>query len=130
MADRIGILSEGGLVQVGTPGEIYERPNCRFSAGFIGETNLFHGRIEGDRLASSDFPQPIVFAAGAGASPPSGGEAWLSLRPSACACIVAPPVMRAWRNILERTSRPPRSPRSPISVVAPSTTCACPVAAR
>ena len=44
--------------------------------------------------------------------------------------IVAPPVMRAWRNILERTSRPPRSPRSPISVVAPSTTCACPVAAR
>ncbi|HRV77328.1 MAG TPA: ABC transporter ATP-binding protein, partial [Thauera sp.] len=81
MADRIGILSEGGLVQVGTPGEIYERPNCRFSAGFIGETNLFHGRIEGDRLASSDFPQPIVFAAGAGASPPSGGEAWLSLRP-------------------------------------------------
>ena len=81
MTDRIGILSEGGLVQVGTPGEIYERPNCRFSAGFIGETNLFHGRIEGDRLASSDFPQPIVFAAGAGASPPSGGEAWLSLRP-------------------------------------------------
>ncbi|HRP66556.1 MAG TPA: ABC transporter ATP-binding protein [Thauera sp.] len=81
MADRIGILSEGGLVQVGTPGEIYEHPNCRFSASFIGETNLFHGRIEGDRLVGSEFPQPIAFVAGAGAAPPQGGEAWLSLRP-------------------------------------------------
>ena len=73
MADRIGILSEGGLVQVGNPGEIYERPNCRFSAGFIGETTLFHYRIEGDRLASSDFPQPIVFAAGR-RPPPSAAK--------------------------------------------------------
>jgi putrescine transport system ATP-binding protein len=81
MADRIGILSEGGLVQVGTPGEIYEHPNCRFSASFIGETNLFHGRIEGDRLVGSEFPQPIAFVAGDGASPPQGAEAWLSLRP-------------------------------------------------
>lgn len=80
MADRIGILSEGGLVQVGTPGEIYEHPNCRFSASFIGETNLFHGRIEGDRLVGSAFPHPIAFVAGA-AVPVHGGEAWLSLRP-------------------------------------------------
>ena len=79
MADRIGILSEGGLVQVGTPGEIYERPNCRFSASFIGETNLFHGRIEGDRLVGGEFPQPIRFVATVALQ--KGGEAWLSLRP-------------------------------------------------
>ena len=79
MADRIGILSEGGLVQVGTPGEIYERPNCRFSASFIGETNLFHGRIEGDRLVGGEFPHPIRFVATVALQ--QGGEAWLSLRP-------------------------------------------------
>ena len=66
MADRIGILSEGGLVQVGTPGEIYERPNCRFGAGFIGETNLFHGRIEGDRPAAVIFRSRSSSLAGAG----------------------------------------------------------------
>ncbi|MBV2264229.1 MAG: ABC transporter ATP-binding protein [Thauera sp.] len=81
MADRIGILSEGGLVQVGTPGEIYERPNCRYSASFIGETNLFHGRVEGDRLAAAEFPRPLAFVARAGAVPAQGREAWLSLRP-------------------------------------------------
>mgnify|MGYP000093047593 CR=1 FL=1 len=40
MATRIGIMSEGQLLQVGTPGEIYDYPNCRFTAEFIGETNL------------------------------------------------------------------------------------------
>ncbi|WP_420640348.1 ABC transporter ATP-binding protein [Candidatus Poriferisocius sp.] len=40
MADRIGVMSEGELLQVGTPEEIYERPVNRFVADFIGQTNL------------------------------------------------------------------------------------------
>ncbi len=90
MANRIGIMSEGALVQVGTPDEIYEHPNCCFSAGFIGETNLFHGRISGGRLIGSDFPVPIVLAPPTGVLSAEGGEAWLSLRPE---CVHVHPLL-------------------------------------
>ena len=49
MASRVGIMSEGQLLQVASPSEIYERPNCRFTAEFIGETNLFSGQGGGGR---------------------------------------------------------------------------------
>ena len=41
MADRIAIMDRGQFVQVGGPREIYENPNCRFCAEFIGSVNLF-----------------------------------------------------------------------------------------
>src|SRR3954451_14355393 len=40
MSDRIGVFSEGRLEQVGTPGEVYERPATEFVAGFVGVSNL------------------------------------------------------------------------------------------
>ena len=45
MATRIAVMSEGRILQVGAPGEIYETPNCRFVADFIGSVNLFPGRV-------------------------------------------------------------------------------------
>ncbi|MEO2198133.1 MAG: ABC transporter ATP-binding protein [bacterium] len=46
IADRIGVMNEGELLQVGTPEEIYERPANRFVANFIGQTNLLDGTVE------------------------------------------------------------------------------------
>lgn len=46
MSDRIAIMNNGVLQQVGTPEEIYEKPATKFVATFIGETNLFEGYIE------------------------------------------------------------------------------------
>ncbi|OIR06869.1 spermidine/putrescine import ATP-binding protein PotA [mine drainage metagenome] len=46
MADRIAVMSNGRFLQVGQPHEIYETPNCRFVADFIGNVNLFDGTIE------------------------------------------------------------------------------------
>jgi spermidine/putrescine transport system ATP-binding protein len=40
MSDRLGVMDGGRLVQVGTPGEVYERPTTRFVAGFLGESNF------------------------------------------------------------------------------------------
>ncbi len=40
MADRIGVMRDGRMVQVGTPMAVYERPNCRFSAEFLGAANI------------------------------------------------------------------------------------------
>ncbi len=45
MSDRICIMDDGILQQVGTPAEIYEFPQTRFVATFIGETNLFDGTV-------------------------------------------------------------------------------------
>ncbi|KFI05683.1 ABC transporter ATP-binding protein [Massilia sp. BSC265] len=45
MASRIAIMSQGHFIQVGTPEDIYESPNCRFVADFIGSVNLFEGNV-------------------------------------------------------------------------------------
>jgi len=48
MATRIGVMNEGKILQVGAPSEVYETPNCRFVADFIGSVNLFQGTVEVD----------------------------------------------------------------------------------
>ncbi len=45
MSDRIAVMSGGRVLQVGPAHEIYERPNCKFVADFIGETNLLEGKV-------------------------------------------------------------------------------------
>ncbi len=47
MADRIAVMENGVVRQVAPPGELYESPNCRFVADFIGRMNLFSGIVEG-----------------------------------------------------------------------------------
>jgi len=48
MATRIGVMSEGKILQIGRPSDIYETPNCRFVADFIGSVNLFKGTVDVD----------------------------------------------------------------------------------
>jgi len=45
MCDRIAIMNEGKLEQIGTAEEIYERPRTRFIADFIGDTNFLDGKV-------------------------------------------------------------------------------------
>ena len=45
VADRIAVMNHGKLVQVGSPVEVYERPNSRWVAGFVGDVNLIEGRV-------------------------------------------------------------------------------------
>jgi spermidine/putrescine ABC transporter ATP-binding subunit len=75
MADRIGVMHAGRLMQVGTPAEVYERPNSRLVAEFLGAANVLpivvrNGRTE---LAGG---MPIEIAT----APPSDA-AWLAIRP-------------------------------------------------
>ncbi|OCR02589.1 spermidine/putrescine ABC transporter ATP-binding protein [Oscillatoriales cyanobacterium USR001] len=46
LSDRIAVMHEGRIEQIGTPEEIYECPQTAFVADFIGDTNLFPGRVE------------------------------------------------------------------------------------
>ena len=68
VADRIAILRDGKLAQVGTPGELYHRPNSAFVADFIGQTNLLPGKVlghEAGRLRIENGGGGVVMAMGA-----------------------------------------------------------------
>ena len=52
MADRLVVMSEGAVRQIGTQRDLYERPADRFVAGFVGRSNFIEGRIGGARRAS------------------------------------------------------------------------------
>jgi putrescine transport system ATP-binding protein len=47
LSTRIAVMNRGQVVQVGTPSEIYEFPQTRFVADFIGTTNMFEGTVDG-----------------------------------------------------------------------------------
>ena len=69
MADRIAIMDRGEFIQIGGPREIYENPNCRFSAEFIGNVNIFDctllsSRTEQSLLRARDFEHPIELSHG------------------------------------------------------------------
>lgn len=54
VADRIVILNKGKIEQVGTPDEVYENPSNPFVYDFLGNVNLFHGRVKGGKLNIGD----------------------------------------------------------------------------
>ncbi|WP_080968990.1 ABC transporter ATP-binding protein [Chromobacterium violaceum] len=84
MSSRIGIMSEGKLLQVGTPTEIYEYPSCRFTAEFIGETNMFEGAVvvdEPDRVEINSRELGGVIHIDHGITGPKGMHVWASVRP-------------------------------------------------
>jgi sulfate transport system ATP-binding protein len=58
VADRVAIMNQGRIEQVGTPLEVYDNPANAFVYRFIGDVNLFHGRTEADKPAAPDGPPP------------------------------------------------------------------------
>ncbi len=75
MADRLVVMSEGRICQVGTQHDLYERPANRFVADFVGRSNFIEGRIDGNgRFVSAGG---LAIACGNGAA----GKATLALRP-------------------------------------------------
>ncbi len=50
MSDRIAVMREGRVMQVGTPTEIYDHPRSRYVADFIGDTNFLVGRVSGNTV--------------------------------------------------------------------------------
>ena len=83
MASRIAVMNRGRLVQTGPPSEIYERPNSRFVADFVGAVNLFEGEIvpgfNALCLAMPDAEQPIPLPQPAAL--PAGTRLTLAVRP-------------------------------------------------
>ena len=82
LADRIGLMRAGRLVQVGTPREIYEEPADRFVAGFLGAANLLEGTVEScaGGFARLRLPDGTLLEGVSPAAEPGEGAA-LMIRP-------------------------------------------------
>ena len=82
MASRIAVMSHGRVLQVGTPKEIYEHPNCRFVADFIGNVNLFEGHLTLDESDRCEVTTAYgVVHVGHGISGTQGMAAAIAVRP-------------------------------------------------
>lgn len=84
LASRIGVMNQGRIVQIGTPHEIYEFPNTRFVAEFIGNVNMFEGRIVEDEpdhvtIDSRDLGGQIYVGHGVSTAPEA--LVWAAVRP-------------------------------------------------
>lgn len=84
MAHRLAVMSEGQIVQCGTPQDVYAFPNSRFVAGFIGSTNMFTGTIVVDEsdhvvIESPELARPLYV--NHGVSEPLGMDVYVSVRP-------------------------------------------------
>ncbi len=85
MAERIGIMDAGWIVQVGTPIDIYENPNSRMTAEFIGSVNMFEGEIVEEEaghviIKSGQLEQPVYIGHGIMA-PLEDRKVWIAVRP-------------------------------------------------
>jgi spermidine/putrescine transport system ATP-binding protein len=84
MASRCAVMNRGLLQQVATPSDLYEFPNSRFVADFIGSVNLFEGRLAVDEpdhaeVVAADLPAPVYLDHGVTGAHDS--TVWVALRP-------------------------------------------------
>lgn len=61
LSDRICLMNEARVEQIGTPADLYDRPATRFAAGFVGHSNLLEGELAPNRGESGE---PILLAGG------------------------------------------------------------------
>ncbi len=84
MANRIAVMEAGKVRQVAAPAELYEYPNCRFVADFIGKMNLFEGRmtgIAGERVVIDVTGLGQVLLAAGDEQVATGGQVGIAVRP-------------------------------------------------
>ncbi|QIN84045.1 polyamine ABC transporter ATP-binding protein [Rubrobacter tropicus] len=84
MSDRIAVMNEGKVQQLADPTTLYETPANRFVAGFIGQTNVFSGTVDGmdgERATLMTREGLKIEAVVRGEGAPAGGEVHAAVRP-------------------------------------------------
>jgi putrescine transport system ATP-binding protein len=90
VADRIGVMDRGWLRQVARPAEIYEQPNSRWVADFVGDVNVFEGRVGEDGLSVEGTAAGTLRVATKIDAKP-GATVWLAVRPEKMRVTLEPP---------------------------------------
>jgi len=84
VADRIVLMNEGRIEQVGTPDEVFHQPASAFAMDFLGNVNLFHGRVEAGKAV---FGSLVVSA-------PAG----LQIQGDSASLLVRPHDLEIWKD--------------------------------
>jgi sulfate/thiosulfate transport system ATP-binding protein len=72
VADRVAVMNQGRLEQVGTPQEVYDNPANSFVYNFLGNVNLFHGRIDSGRARIGELDLELPHSVSGGDGPALG----------------------------------------------------------
>jgi putrescine transport system ATP-binding protein len=93
VAHRMAVMDRGRIVQVGTPAEVYEQPNSRYVASFVGDVNLIEGRLAASGPARSliDSAAGAKLAVSQRVEAAVGATVWVALRPEKLRIATAPP---------------------------------------
>jgi putrescine transport system ATP-binding protein len=94
LSTRIGVMNAGEIVQVGTPKDIYEYPSSKFVAEFIGNVNMFEGRLIEDepdhvRIESAEVEGTIYVDHGVSSAP--AAIVFAAIRPEKINISIEPP---------------------------------------
>ncbi|MCT7665823.1 ABC transporter ATP-binding protein [Shinella kummerowiae] len=83
MADRIAVMSHGKVIQVATPAEIYEAPNSRFVADFIGDVNILDGKVSANGNGKIELAvnEGFTIRTTTANGPTTGSAAGFAIRP-------------------------------------------------
>jgi putrescine transport system ATP-binding protein len=83
VADRIGVMNHGRLMQVATAPELYEQPNSRWVADFVGDVNLIEGQVVEAGADATVIESPLVgrVRAATATGTRQGDTVWVALRP-------------------------------------------------
>src|SRR5699024_10228113 len=83
MSDRIAVFNEGSIEQIGTPEDLYDRPDTQFVAQFLGNSNAIHGQIEesNDGFATIRNARDVTFTASTDFSFQEGDSVVAMIRP-------------------------------------------------
>ena len=104
LSTRIAVMDQGQFSQIGTPTDIYEYPETRFVANFIGNANMFEGRVKENHadsviveVADSDLSLLIDHSA----SVRENTLVWVALRPEKILVSATPPAEESEHNSIE-----------------------------
>jgi len=97
MADRIAVMQEGRVRQLATPGELYETPNCRFVADFIGRINLFDADAKSHTPGRVRINSPLL--GGIERDGTADGPVTLAVRPEKIQLSRMPVAQAGWLEL-------------------------------
>jgi putrescine transport system ATP-binding protein len=98
LADRIAVMDHGRIVQIGTPAEIYEQPNSRYVADFIGNINLLEARVvtnAGGHVRMDATGTGAILNAEQEMATTAGDTVWFAIRPEKLSVTHDPPAHAA-----------------------------------
>ena len=89
-ADRIAVMDEGVIQQIGTPMDLFDNPVNRFVANFVGTINLLRGRVSSDAEGHAIFDSPVLGRIALPSVTLLSGEADMAVRPHSLALAATP----------------------------------------